>query len=102
MQSLFGLRVNRLEINPQAELLSRVVKELRRVEFLKRTVLEKKALEAGMDPYTLLLGILIGVAACLILSLFTVELWLPRAIARITGWTLEETRMTVMKILARG
>jgi hypothetical protein len=79
--------------------VARVVQGLREREFLKGTVFERGALEAGIDPYSLLLGILLGIAVTLVLGLVTVEIWMPRAISRLTGRALAESRKAVMEIL---
>jgi len=72
---------------------------LKQREFLKGTVFEQNALQQGLDPYSLLIGVLIGIAATVIVGLFSIEIWLPRAIARVTGKTIEETARTVREIL---
>jgi len=79
--------------------VAKIVQGLREREFLKGTVFEKRALEAEIDPYSLLLGILLGIAITLALGLITIELWLPRAIARVTGKSLAETVKVVREIL---
>ena len=97
--SLLNLRLVRLSPEVLDKRVARVVQGLRDREFLRGTVFERRALETGVDPYSLLLGILLGMAITLILGLVTIELWLPRAIARVTGKTLAETVKVVREAL---
>ena len=99
MSLICDLRMVRLAPEILDERLGKIVQGLREREFLSGTVFERRALSADVDPYSLLLGILIGIAVTLVLGLVTIEIWLPKAIARVTGKTLRETRTVVMEIL---
>lgn len=97
--ALLDLRLMRVTPEVLDKRVAKIVQGLREREFLKGTVFEKRALEAEIDPYSLLLGILLGIAITLALGLITIELWLPRAIARVTGKSLAETVKVVREIL---
>jgi len=99
MALLSDLRMARLTPEVLDEKLAGVVKGLRDREFLKDTIFEKRALAASVDPYSLLLGILIGMALTVVLGLVTVEIWLPKAISRVTRKSLSETTRIVKEIL---
>ena len=72
-----------------------VVEKLREKKFLEGTRFAEKALEQGLEPYSFLLGVLVGIGLTLVFGLLTVEYWLPKAIAKVTGKSIEE----VMKAL---
>jgi len=97
---LADLRLSRAAPLLEDPRLRRVIEGLRRDNFLEGTVLEARSRAMGMDPYSILLGILIGAAATMIVGAVTVELWLPRVISRLTRKTLEETSREVGKWLA--
>jgi hypothetical protein len=96
---LAGLRPMRPEVVDGR--IAEVVEHLRRVEFLRGTRFEARAMELNVDPYSLLLGIVIGIAITAVLGLATIEIWLPRAIARLTGKTIEETMRAVSEALGK-
>ena len=96
---LSNLRMARVTPEILDNRIANVVQGLREREFLRDTIFERRALSADVDPYSLLLGILIGIGITVILGLVTVEIWLPRAIARITGKALRETTTVVTEIL---
>jgi hypothetical protein len=98
--SLFGLRAMRISPNIIDDRIAAVVSNLRAVEFLKGTQLEARAVTMGVDPYSILLGFLVGVAATLVLGTLTLEIWLPRTIARITGKTIAEAAKAITVALA--
>lgn len=79
--------------------INTVVKSLREAKFLEGTRFETRAMEQGMDPYSILLGFLLGVAATIIMGLLTLEIWVPKAIARMTGKTITETTKAVREAL---
>jgi len=91
----------RLRVAPEIvdERIAKVVQGLREREFLKGTILEQRAQAMNVDPYSLLLGILIGIAITIVLGALTVEFWLPMAISRVTKKTLAETTKAVREIL---
>jgi len=99
MFPIYDLRLMRLAPEIVDERMAQVVKGLREREFLRGTVFEERALAADVDPYSLLLGILIGIGVTLVLGLATIEIWMPRVIARVTGKALRETTTAVMEIL---
>ena len=99
MALVYSLRMVRVAPEILDERLAKIVGGLREREFLRGTVFEKRSLAADVDPYSVLLGILIGIGVTLVLGLVTIELWLPKAIARVTGKTLRETKTVVMEIL---
>ena len=96
---LSNLRMARVTPEILDKRLANVVQGLREREFLRDTVFERRALSANIDPYSLLLGIVIGIGITVIFGLVTVEIWLPRAISRITGKALRETTTIVTEIL---
>ena len=98
--SLFGLRAMRISPNIIDDRIATIVSNLRMADFLKGTQLEARAITMGLDPYSILLGFLVGVAATLVLGTVTLEIWLPRTIARITGKTIAETTKAVTVALA--
>ena len=99
MALIYDVRMVRLAPEILDRRLAKIVQGLREREFLRGTVFEKRALEADVDPYSVLLGVLIGVGVTLVLGLVTIELWLPKAIARVTGKTIRETTKVVMDIM---
>jgi len=99
MSLLYDLRLMRVAPTIIDEKIVRIVQGLKERRFLEGTVFEKMALEAKLDPYSLLSGIIIGIAITLVLGFFTVKFWLPRVIARITGKTIAETARVVREIL---
>ena len=96
---IYELRIMRLAPEILDERIAKVVQGLRERKFLKGTVLEQRAQNLQVDPYSLLLGILIGMAVTVVLGALTFELWLPMAISRLTKKTLAETTKTVREIL---
>jgi len=82
--------------------IMKVVQRLKEIEFLKDTRFEKMAVASGLDPYSVLLGILIGMAATVVIGFLTMELWLPRAISRVTQKTVRETQKIVREVLYAG
>lgn len=98
---MIALRVARLSPEVIDERIAKVVQGLRQREFLKGTILEQRALAMGVDPYSLLLGLLIGIAITLVLGIATIEFWLPKAISRLTGKAIAETEKTIREILSR-
>ena len=72
--SLFGLRALRISPNIIDEKIAAVVRSLKTVEFLKGTQFEARAVAMGVDPYSVLLGFLVGVAATLVLGALTLEI----------------------------
>lgn len=98
--SLFGLRALRISPNIIDEKIAAVVSNLRTVEFLKGTQFEARAVTMGVDAYSVLLGFLLGIAATLVLGALTLEIWLPRTIARLTGRTIAEATKAVTAALA--
>lgn len=96
---MYEIRLARLTPNVVDERIAKVVAGLREREFLKGTVFEKRALEMAVDPYSLLLGILIGIAITMIIGFATMEIWLPKAISRITRKKIEETTKAIREIL---
>jgi len=99
MSLIYDLRLMRLAPEIVDERIAKVVQGLREREFLKGTVLEERAEKLQVDPYSLLLGILIGIAITMVLGVLTIEIWLPRAISRVTKKTLAETTKAVGEIL---
>jgi len=97
MSFLAELRLSRVAPLLEDKRLKQVIEGLRRDDFLKGTVLEARSKAMGLDPYSVLLGILVGVASTMILGAVTVELWLPRMIARLTRKSLEEASREVGK-----
>lgn len=98
--SLFGLRAMRISPNIIDDRIAAAVANLKTTEFLKGTQLEARAVAMGADPYSILLGFLVGVAATLVLGTLTLEIWLPRTIARITGKTIAEATKAITVALA--
>jgi len=93
------LRMSRLHPEMVDTRVAQVVNHLKEVKFLEGTLFEKRALEQGIEPYSLLIGILVGWATAVIIGLFTIELWLPRAISRITGKALTEVTTAVREVM---
>lgn len=96
---IFTLRTARLGPEVVDERITKVVQGLRQREFLKGTVFESRAVTMGLEPYSVLVGLLIGVAATIIVGMLTIELWLPKALARLTGKTITEVTRTVQEVL---
>jgi len=96
---LYDVRTRRLTPELLDDRVGKLVNGLKEREFLKGTVFEQRAVAQGLDPYSLLVGVALGAAATLLVGIFTIELWLPRAIARVTGKTLTEVTRTVQEIL---
>jgi hypothetical protein len=91
------LRAERLSPEIIDERVARVVQRLKDQEFLKGTVFEARAMQMNVDPYSLLLGVLLGMALTIVLGMATIEIWLPRALSRITGKAISETKRAVME-----
>jgi len=98
--SLFGLRAMRISPNIIDDRIAAAVANLKTVEFLKGTQFEARAVAMSVDPYSVLLGFLVGVAATLVLGTLTLEIWLPRTIARITGKTIAEAAKAITAAIA--
>jgi len=98
--SLFGLRAMRISPNIIDDRIAAIVSNLRTAEFLKGTQFEARAVTMGADPYSVLLGFLVGVAATLVLGTLTLEIWLPRTISRITGKTIAEATNAIKLAMA--
>lgn len=99
VREVLSLRAARLSPEIIDERIAQVVQGLKKKEFLKGTIFEERAMAMGVDPYSLLLGVLIGVALTLVLGLATIEIWLPRAISRLTGKAIAETKIAVTEAL---
>lgn len=99
MAFIYSLRASRLGPEIIDERVARIVQGLKQREFLKGTIFEKRAVESGVDPYSLLLGILVGFAAAVILGALTIEMWLPSMIARITRKSITEATRAVREVL---
>lgn len=100
MSFLAELRLGRVAPLLENPRLKQVIEGLRRDDFLRGTVIEARSRAMGLDPYSVLLGILIGAAAAVIVGAISMEVWLPRMIARLTRKSLEETSREVGKWLA--
>jgi hypothetical protein len=98
--SLFGLRAMRISPNIIDDRIAAVVGNLKTTEFLKGTQFEARAVTMGADPYSLLIGIIIGVAGTLVLGIVTLELWLPAYLSKLTGRTIAEATKAVTTALA--
>ena len=94
------LRINRIGPEMVDERIYMVVHRLRESKFLEGTVFEKRAQAMAMDPYSILLGIIIGIAVAVVAGMLTIEIWLPKAIARLTGRTVQEATKAVKEALA--
>jgi len=100
MSFLYDLRINRvmpLMVNPRLKQLAEGLKER---GFLKGTVFEARSRAMGVEPYSFLIGAAVGSVATVIVGAVSIEFWLPRAIARLAGKTLQETTREVSRILA--
>jgi hypothetical protein len=93
------LRAERLSPEIIDERIAKIVKRLKEKEFLKGTVFEARAMQMNVDPYSLLLGVLLGMALTIVLGMATIEIWLPRALSRITGKAISEARRAVTEAL---
>jgi len=98
--SLFGLRAMRISPNIIDDKVATVVSNLKTVGFLKGTRLEARAITLGIDPYSALIGLIIGVAGTLVFGIVTLELWLPAYLSRLTGRTIAEATKAVTTALA--
>jgi hypothetical protein len=98
--SFFGLRALRITPGILDEKIANLVKNMKAAEFLKGTQFEARYVAMGVDPYTILIGFILGVAATLLLGALTLEIWLPRTIARITGKTIAEATKAVTAAIA--
>lgn len=104
MSLLAEFRLNRIAPLMNDPRIPRIVEGLKRDNFLRGTVVEARSRAQGVDPYDFLFGFIVGSivgsAVTMIVGAVTIEFWLPRAIARFAGKTLQETTREVSRILA--
>ena len=98
--SVFGFRALRVNPGILDEKIATLVKNLKAVEFLKGTHFEARFVAMGVDPYSILIGMIIGSAAVLLLGAVTLELWLPAYLSRLTGRTIAEATKAITVAIA--
>jgi hypothetical protein len=97
---LHDWRVRRVAPLLESEGLKKLIEGLKADGWLEGTVFEARCKALALDPYSVLLGIIIGMAIAVVGGFLTIEIWLPRMLARLTARSLDEAIKEVAKLLA--